>query len=181
MTMATITGLTIEDFENLPDVLARNHELVDGELVKVSANSIDHNRLRDAIVVRLDPYVREHKLGCIVAEQEYDFGGNAHGPDVSFFGPEKARLVEPKRRVQPFVPDLAIEVVSPSDKFESLLAKAQRYRRCGTKEVFIFSIQLRQVFVFSEHSTVALDETQDFRPEQIPGFSIRISDLLAMI
>jgi len=176
-----MTGLTIEEFEQLPDVLACNHELVDGELVDVSGNLINHNGLRDALVELMRPFVRQHKLGRIVAEQEYDFDDNAHGPDISFFGPEKMKLVEPDSRVQPFVPDLAIEVVSQNDKFETLLAKALRYRRCGTKEVFIFSIQLQQVFVFSEHSTVVLDESQEFRPEQIPGFAVRISDLLAMI
>jgi hypothetical protein len=30
-----------------------------------------------------------------IAEQEYDFLGNAHGPDVSYFGPPKQRLLEP--------------------------------------------------------------------------------------
>jgi hypothetical protein len=37
--MANLVGLTIEDFERLPHVLARNHELVDGELVDVSGNT----------------------------------------------------------------------------------------------------------------------------------------------
>jgi len=37
VTMATaIGGLTIEEFEQLPNALARNHELVDGRLVDVS-------------------------------------------------------------------------------------------------------------------------------------------------
>jgi hypothetical protein len=37
--MAIISGLTIDDFEKLPDALALNHELVDGELVDVSRNT----------------------------------------------------------------------------------------------------------------------------------------------
>jgi len=45
--MASVTGLTIDDIEKLPDALALNHELV-------------------------------------LAEQEYDFQGDAHGPDVSY-------------------------------------------------------------------------------------------------
>jgi hypothetical protein len=47
--MPTITGLTIEEFEQLPDALAHNHELVDGELVDVSGNTGGHNSLRDAV------------------------------------------------------------------------------------------------------------------------------------
>ena len=83
-----------------------------------------------------------------------------------------------KRRVQRFVPDLAIEVVSANDKFEKLAQKAQRYRGCGTQEVWVFSVETRQVFLFSEHRRTILEENDEFRPETIPGFAIRIGDLL---
>jgi Uma2 family endonuclease len=179
--MATITGLTIEDFEQLPDALARNHELVDGELIDVSGNTGGHNRLRDALVELSRPFVRQRKLGLIVSEQEFQFGDNAHGPDVSFLGPAAAQQFDDRLRVQLFVPDVAIEIASKNDRFESLFAKAYRYRECGTKEVFIFSIATRQVFVCSQHPVTVLCEDQDFRPGQIPGFSIKISDLFAMM
>jgi Uma2 family endonuclease len=179
--MATVTGLTIEEFEQLPDALAHNHELVDGELVDVSGNSYGHNDLRDLLVELLRPYVRQHKLGRVVAEQEFEFEENAHGPDVSFFGNEKVELVDRKLRVQRFVPDLAIEIASQGERFEPLLQKLLRYRRCGTKEVYLFSMAARQVFVYSERGTVVLSESDEFRSELIPGFSIRIGDLFRMI
>ena len=176
--MAAVTGLTIDDFERLPEDLARNHELVDGELVEVSGNNGQHNEIRDSLVELLRPYVREHRLGYVISEQEYDFDGNAHGPDVSFYSNAKRPLFERKRRVQRFVPDLAIEIVSANDTFEKLAKKAQRYRQCGTPEVWIFSVETRQAFLFSEHRRVILDENDEFRPDTIPGFAIRIGDLL---
>jgi Uma2 family endonuclease len=91
--MATATGLTIDDFERLPDVLVRNHELVDGELVDVSGNKPQHNELRDTLVELLRPFVRENQRGYVVSEQEYDFDGNANGPDVSFYNKSKRRLL----------------------------------------------------------------------------------------
>src|SRR5579871_2208718 len=130
--MATSTRLTIEDFEKLPDEAVKHRELIDGELVDVSGNTANHNGLRDLIVSLLLPFVTGHQLGRVLSEQEFDFGGNAHGPDVSFFGNEKRQLCEGSRRVQPFVPDLAIEIVSRNDTFEALMKKAARYRRCGT-------------------------------------------------
>ena len=117
----------------------------------------------------------------MVAEQEYDFDGNAHGPDVRFIGPAKAELIDGRLRVQRFVPGLAIEIASGSDRFDALFEKALRYRRCGTAEVFIFSIQTRQVFRYSEEHTVVLNENEEFRPAQIPGFAIQIGDLFEMI
>jgi Uma2 family endonuclease len=179
--MATVTGLTIEEFEQLPDVLAQNHELVDGELVDVSGNTGGHNKLRDVLVEVLRPFVRQHKLGLIVSEQEFQFDRNAHGPDVSFLGPAAAELFDDRLRVQLFVPDVAVEIASKNDRFESLFAKAYRYRDCGTKEVYVFSIATRQVFVCSQHPIIVLGESQTFSPHQIPGFSIRISDLFAMM
>src|SRR5215471_15519663 len=74
--MALIEGLTIDDFERLPDALAVNHELVDGKLVDVSGNKPYHNWLRDLLVELLAPVVQERKLGRIISEQEYDFEGN---------------------------------------------------------------------------------------------------------
>jgi Uma2 family endonuclease len=176
--MALIGGLTIEDYEKLPDALALNHELVDGELVDVSGNTPRHNFLRDRLLVLLLTFAEERTLGRVVSEQEFDFDGNAHGPDVAFIPTAKLHLVNHGKRVQPFVPDLAIEIASHNDPFERLVKKAKRYRRCGTKEVWVFSIENREAYCYSETRPVILDEDQDFAPEQLPGFSIRIGDLL---
>ena len=111
--MATGTLLTIDDFELLPAEAAENHELVEGELVDVSGNTPRHNELRDWLIALMLPWMRERGLGTAIAEQEFDFLGNAHGPDVSVMGPAKAALLDLDRRVQRFVPDLAIEIAYP--------------------------------------------------------------------
>jgi Uma2 family endonuclease len=175
--MQLANPLTIEDFERLPNELAYYHELVDGELVDVSGNTPNHNGLRDLLISMLLPYVKEHKLGRVVGEQEYQFGQNAHGPDVTFVLPERAKLFNGKLRVQRFVPDLAIEIVSESDTFAKLLRKVGRYRECGTKEAWIFDIDSRRAFLFSEERDAILGENDQFGSSSIPGFSIRIGDL----
>jgi Uma2 family endonuclease len=170
-------GLTIEDFEKLPDALARNHELVDGELVDVSGNTLNHNRLRDLLIALLLSHVKHNKLGRMISEQEYNFDGNAHGPDLSFVATRKLRLLNAKRRVQPCVPDLAIEIISQNDKFSALMKKARRYLKCGTKEVWIFDIEGREAYFFSGDQRTILNENQKFQSDLIPGFSIRLGDL----
>jgi Uma2 family endonuclease len=179
--MPLVSPLTIDDFEKLPDELAHYHELVDGELVDVSGNTPDHNQLRDLLIAMLFFYVKERKLGRVVGEQEYQFGANAHGPDVTFLGPEKARLLDRKRRVQRFVPDLAIEIVSENDPFVKLVKKVNRYRQCGTREAWILDIETRRAFLFSENGDANLDENGIFASRQIPGFSIRLGDLFDQI
>lgn len=175
--MATTTGITIEEFERLPDALARNRELVNGELVDVSGNTPCHNFLRDLLVALLLPFVAERRLGKIVSEQEFDFGGNAHGPDVAFIESSKVHLFEKDRRVQPFVPDFAIEIVSKNDNFELLMQKAVRYRQCGTREVWVLGPKARQTFVLSTERQSILDDQQLFESPVIPGFSIRLGEL----
>jgi Uma2 family endonuclease len=176
--MASLTRLTIEDFEKLPEAIAVNRELIDGELVDVSGNTGNHNTLREWLTALLLLHVDKNKLGRVLAEQEYDFQGNAHGPDVSFFGRDKASLYDGNLRVQRFVPDLAIEIVSQNDKFEALMKKAQRYRDCGVKEVWIFSIEMRAAYLFSDRQRTILGADSEFRSDLVPGFSIRIGDLL---
>lgn len=177
MVVAILTGITIEEFEQLPAALAHNHELVNGELVDVSGNTGSHNSLRDLFVELLRPMVRQQKLGRLLAEQEYDFAGNAHGPDISVIGTAKLCLYNPKRRVQLFVPDLAIEIVSQNDKFRDLMEKAVRYLKCGTAEVWVFSQDTRQAFVLSDTRRAILGENDMFESPLIPGFSIRLGEL----
>lgn len=179
--MPLVSPITIDDFEKLPLEQAHYHELVDGELVDVSGNTPDHNQLRDLLIAMLLFYVKEHKLGKVVGEQEYQFGGNAHGPDVTFLGPEKAKLLNRKLRVQRCVPDLAIEIVSENDPFVKLVKKATRYRQCGTQEVWILDIESRRAFLFSEGGDANLDENGIFQSTLIPGFSIRLGDLFDQI
>ena len=50
---ATTSLLTIDDFELLPGDIAKNRELVDGELVDVSGNTPIHNWLRDYFIAIL--------------------------------------------------------------------------------------------------------------------------------
>jgi Uma2 family endonuclease len=175
--MAATTQLTIEDFERLPADEARNHELVDGELIEMSGNTLRHNDLRDFLIELLRPLVRGHGLGTVLAEQEYDFDGNAHGPDVSFFGTAKQPLADPRKRVQRFVPDLAIEIISQSDTFESLWRKKDRYRRCGTREVWIISLETEEVFVYAETGNHILSKADELRTDLLPGFSTPVAAL----
>jgi Uma2 family endonuclease len=175
--MAIAPGITIEEFERLPDALAHNHELVNGELIDVSGNTPYHNKLRDLLVRLLSRPVEENKLGLIISEQEFDFDGNAYGPDVSFIGVDKLRLIDDERRVQRFVPDLAVEIVSRNDKFEYLMEKAVRYRKSGTKEVWVLAPKTRRTFVQSEERDVILKDDQMFESKLIPGLAIRLGEL----
>ena len=137
--VATTTGLTIDDFERLPQDAVKHRELVDGELVDVSGNNPFHNMLRDRLIALFLHWIATSGTGMAIAEQEYDFLSNAHGPDITWFGAEKLPLLDYSKRVQRFVPDLAIEIASANNSYDELIRKKNRYRSAGTAEVWLIS------------------------------------------
>ena len=96
---------------------------------------------------------------------------------MTFFGPAKLALLDRAKRVQRFVPDLAIEVVSPNDTFVSLLRKKERYRRCGTAEVWIVSPETREVLVYSAGGDRILRDGAELTSELLPGFRLAVTRL----
>jgi Uma2 family endonuclease len=175
--VAAITSLTIDDFERLPADAVQQRELVDGELIDVSGNTPRHNKIRDRLLSRLMAWAEAQAAGEVISEQEYDFLGNAHGPDVSFFGPEKQVLLDLDKRVQRFVPDLAIEVASASDTYDSLLRKKERYRRAGTTEVWLISAENAEIAIYGPDRDRILRAGDTLSSEVLPAFAIAVNDL----
>ncbi len=175
--MATTTGLTIDEFERLAPELARNHELVDGELRDVSGNTPRHNLLRDRLLALVLNWIASGNPGTAIAEQEFDFAGNAHGPDVSYFGAEKQNLVDMDKRVQRFVPDMAIEIASESDSCDGLLRKKERYLRAGRGEVWLISAQNREIAIYAEGRDRIAGAGDTLSTPQLPGLVVRVDEL----
>jgi len=113
----------------------------------------------------------------VIAEQDYDFLGNAHGPDVSFFAPEKQALLDLHRRVQRFVPDLAIEIASATDTYGSLLLKKERYRHAGTTEVWLISAENAEIAIYGPDGDRLLRAGDTLSSEVLPGFALTVTDL----
>jgi Uma2 family endonuclease len=101
----------------------------------------------------------------------------SHGPDISFFGPEKVGLLNLDKRVQRFVPDFVIEVASPSDTLENLVRKKDRYLRSGTVEVWLISPEDRSVYVYSGARKLILSGSDQLSTPLISGFTIAVEDL----
>jgi Uma2 family endonuclease len=175
--MATKTSLTIDDFERLPAETVRNRELVDGELIDVSGNTPRHNLVRDSIIAAVREWIARNNGGIAIAEQEYDFNGNAYGPDVSYFSADKKALLDLDKRVQRFVPDLAIEIVSTNDTYTNLMRKTDRYRRAGTSEVWIVSTDPIQIAIDAAAAMRVLRAGDTLTSDLLPGFALAVDDL----
>ncbi|HXA49671.1 MAG TPA: Uma2 family endonuclease [Candidatus Acidoferrum sp.] len=82
-----------------------------------------------------------------------------------------------QRRVQRFVPDLAVEIVSANDTYANLMRKKDRYRRAGTSEVWLVSTELTEIAIYTAGAVRILAAGDTLTSDLLPGFAIAVDDL----
>ncbi len=154
-------------------------ELVDGVLVE-KVMGFDESRLAMEIGTILVEYLRRHDLG-IAAGADGMMGlskGLVRIPDVSFVRWE--HLPEEYGPIPPIAPDLAIEVLSPSNTEKEMERKLREYFAAGTSLVWYFDLKAQTVSVHDkEGNTFVLDTTGSLDGgDVLPGFHCHLADLL---
>src|SRR5438067_5498286 len=141
--MATKTLMSLEEFDALPDD-GFKHELNRGELVTMTFPIFGHNRVIRQIYDILSAFLRSNPLGEILWTDsgfllsEPGEPPTLRGPDLAYVPRERsARIANSTKRAQG-APELAIEVVSPSDRPGELLEKVAQYLAAGGKLVWVF-------------------------------------------
>jgi Uma2 family endonuclease len=142
----TVTSLmTADELLQLPDDEFR-YELVRGELRKMSPTCPEHGDVAMLIAYSLHGHVKKHRLGKVYIN---DVGfwiernpDTVRGPDIAFL--QTARVVK-SRKFYEGPPDLAIEVVSPSDSYTEVEEKATDLLRAGTRAVIVVDPARRSV------------------------------------
>jgi Uma2 family endonuclease len=150
-------------------------DLIDGQLVERTMG-MDSCEVAAKIVELLSHHARAHKLGRvftpdlgyqIFAEQP----NKVRHADVTFI--TRARLPEknPPGHCR-IPPDLAIEVVSPSDEALDLEVKRLDFFRAGTRQWWLVFPETRTLYVFRAVNTCALftDDQELTDDEVLPGF-----------
>lgn len=106
-------------------------------------------------------------------------------PDVMFFTAERLaayKAATPDWRSKPalIVPDLVVEIISPTDRFTEVEKKVTRYLVDGVRLVWIIDPEAQVVFVYQagqkQRTRLAADDVLD-DGEVIPGFTIRVAAL----
>jgi Uma2 family endonuclease len=101
-------------------------------------------------------------------------------PDVAFVRKDRVPPEEEQARFARLAPDLAVEILSPSDRMASALAKVSLYLEAGVLAVWLFDPIKRTITVFSpDDAPMRLEENDTLAGGNIlPGFSIRVGELL---
>lgn len=176
--------MTVDDLLRLPDDGWR-YEVVEGVLVRVAGSSFDATTIAGIILTALLTFARPRGLGAVTgADGVYRFPGAETGllPDVGFVTAGKVARID-RRKPIPFAPDLAVEVVSPTQTREDMAAKAQRYLRGGTHLVWVVWPESHTVDIWHPGDTApaATLDTDDLLDGEdiVPGFTHPIADLFA--
>jgi Uma2 family endonuclease len=172
--------LTIEEFERLPDDGWRV-ELVRGHVVREPPTGFEHGGVAFRIGSLLVRFVDEHALGEVVGTEAgfilFDEPPTVRAPDIAFV--REDRLGFDPKRFAPLAPDLAIEILSPSNTMSEIHDKVQDYLDAGSRLVWVVDPASRTVTVYRSRQEIRLlteDEEID-GADVLPGFRCRVSEL----
>lgn len=173
---------TDEAFMALPDD-GQHYEIVNGELIDMGNLGAKHGYIAIILSSALFAVVMAQKLGALF-DSSTAFkmkNGNKRSPDISFFA--KERLQELDDLPTGFLdgaPDLAIEILSPTNTIEEIDSKLAEYFENGARLVWVINPNQHHVLVYRSaqepdrllKSIDALDGE-----DVIPGFSLPVADL----
>jgi len=159
------------------------YEVVDGQVVekKMSARETE---IASILVGMLTPYLRTNRLGKVVGEMLFRINPEndlRRRPDVAFVSharwPFNRRV--PNVPVWDMVPDLAIEVVSPSNSASTILRKVHDYFKAGVARVWVVYPEQTEVYIYStpqQVQVVGIGQELD-GGDLLPGFRLPVAVL----
>jgi Uma2 family endonuclease len=117
------------------------YELIEGIVSVMSFAGGEHGQIAGRILRRLGNFVEEKDLGATFAAETgfriHVSPDTVRAPDAAFVSHERLATVESLQGFLPLAPDLAVEVISPSDTFSEVEAKAAQWLDAGTKIVLV--------------------------------------------
>jgi Uma2 family endonuclease len=174
--------VTADELLMMPDDGYR-HELVKGELIRMSPAGDEHGRIAVRIASRLLVHADTHNLGYVygadtgfVIEENPD---TVRAPDAAFVRRERVEASGPIHNYRRGAPDLAVEVNSPGDTVGEVEGKVAQWLASGTRMVWVVSPKLRSVTLYkSLRDVVTLTEKDHLEGgDVIPGFRLAVAEI----
>jgi Uma2 family endonuclease len=161
------------------------YEVVKGVRVEKPMGLVE-NEIANSLIERLRPFCRTNQLGRAVMETLFEIphSGNDRKPDVAFVSFQRWPADRPLPRVNawPVAPDLAVEVISPTDKAFDVIEKVREYFAGGVRQVWHVYSHVEQVFIFDSPTAVrVLTRADELTAEPVvPGFRMPMADLFPL-
>ena len=168
--------VTVEQFDEflaLPENSDKDFELIAGEIVEVPSNTRS-SEVSITIATYFKMYLIQNNIEASVTGEAglYQIGNERYAPDVAF-----KRTPTTSGFVDPNPPELAIEVVSPSDDLRLLSVKISNYIAAGIT-VWVVYPEDKQVVVHipgKGAKILTVNDTLTF--DGLPGFALPINSI----
>lgn len=176
--------LTIEDYLAQPDD-GRRTELVRGQIVEMNLPRPKHGKICQNIAARMFLHADEHHLGHVVSNDAAIITSRdpdtMRGADVAFYSFRRVPAGPMPDGYLDVVPEVAIEVRSPDDRWPALLAKVAEYLNAGVEVVVVLDPDSRTARTYRPNGDIEmLGDKQTLRlPEFSPLFTVAVAVLFA--
>jgi Uma2 family endonuclease len=148
-TKPTTGAWTYEDLLRLPDD-GKRYEIIEGTLYEMPSPLLAHAQVIANLMFHLGMPARSLGARLFTAPLHvFIAGGNLVQPDVIVVLPQGAARPVPRGVQGP--PDLAIEVLSPSNRGHDRLTKRSLYVQAGVREYWIVDPDARTIDVLTLH------------------------------
>lgn len=182
--MAQATRLiTADELLHMPDDGFHRYELVEGRLLTMSTAGSRHGVIGNRLAAALTMHVEAERLGVVFAadtgfklESDPD---TVRAPDVSFVSRDRIPPAGIPETYWPGAPDLAVEVMSPSDRRSEINEKIAQYLRLGVREVWFVEPRPRRLTIYRpDRPPVTLHDADTLHGgDLLPEFEYQLSRL----
>lgn len=158
--------LTAEELWRLPDS-GKRWTLVRGEVIETMPPGGRHGMIALALGARLEQWARNGPGGCVGVESGFILERDpdtVRGPEVFYIRPERIPASGIPESYWEIAPDLAVEIVSPSESAAEVREKVRDYLVAGTALVGVIYPRTQEIIVrtpdglartFSQHEVLA--------------------------
>lgn len=160
------------------------YEVVDNEIRELPPMGARESGLTSYLHELLAPFTRKKQLGLTYMEMLFLIGGPRNlqrRPDVSYVSYQrwpKGKTV-PATNAWKVVPDLAVEIISPSNGANEIIEKLEDYFTCGVRRVWVFYPLVSKVYDYASPTSVRILTRAETLPggELLPGFELPLTEL----
>lgn len=182
-----ISRLTVDEFTQLYADMG-GIEWIDGEIIKLSPTISGHNLKIRKLFLALYAFATEHQLGEVFAEAtfilpdspEIQWVEGSREPDVMFVSAAKYEvfLSQPEAESKPFrfIPDLVVEVISPTDRYSEVSKKIKAYLADGVRLIWAVDMEEKTITVYSPDRPVQILTVEQTLTggDVLPGFTMMV-------
>jgi Uma2 family endonuclease len=166
----------------LPDAEAL-YEVIDGQRKELPPMGAHEVNIASVLIGFLVPFVRANNLGRAVGEMLFNLApiSKQRRPDVAFVSYQRWQKAVPVPHTNAWdvVPELAVEVVSPTDAMVEVVTKVREYFQVGVQLVWLVLPEERLVYVYTSRTQIHVLTDADVLDggTAVPGFQFPVAEL----